>query len=85
MSLDKQSKFHPNGKVEIIASIDNLIDYFKLTGEKDMEAKNHAFIILGNKIGTILGASIFNNQKFYSIEMETEPLILLPECFLKKI
>ena len=50
-----------------------------------MEAKNHAFIILGNKIGTILGASIFNNQKFYSIEMETEPLILLPECFLKKI
>lgn len=83
--LNSKSKFHPGEKVEVIASIKDLTNLFVKAGDTPLIAKNQAMIILGNKEGEVLGATICDEGTFYTIEMETIPMCFLPENFLKKI
>lgn len=80
--LNASAKFRPNTTVKVIASRNQLINYFMSTGETDLQAKNHAILILAAKTGEVLGATKCTEGMFYTLEMETEPMAFLPESFL---
>ena len=82
MNLEQNVKFKPNSKVKVIVSVEELTQYFLKDEPSYMSAKNHALIILGNQVGTVIGANKFDEGLFYTIEFETEPMCLLPEKFL---
>ena len=83
MRLDASAKFTPGTIVEVTASIEQLTSYFLNSGERPMEARNHAYIILGNKTGEVISAHDFDEGRFYTVEFETEPMCILPEKFLR--
>jgi len=83
--LNAKTKFHPGEIVEVTATIKDLTNLFIKAGDKPLVAKNQAIVILGNKTGEVLGATICDEGTFYTIEMETIPMCFLPENFLKKI
>ena len=84
MNLNNSAKFKEVSYVEVIATVDELKAYYMSCGETDINAKNHAFIILANKIGLVLGAVKCTEGMFYNIEFETEPFAFLPEKFLER-
>lgn len=80
--LNASSKFRAGTTVKVTASMNQLIKYYILTGETDLQAKNHAILILAAKTGEVLGATKCIEGMFYTLEMETEPMAFLPESFL---
>lgn len=80
--LNTSSKFKAGTIVKVTASMNQLIKYYMSTGETDLQAKNHAILILAAKTGEILGATKCTEGMFYTLEMETEPMAFLPESFL---
>lgn len=83
-ALNASSQFPPGTNVRVIASLDELTAYFESgdNGEPHLKAKSHAMIILGNGTGEVLGTTDCPEGRFYTIEMETEPMVFLPETFL---
>lgn len=92
MQLDANAKFHPNEKVRVIASFDELVDYFLSCNETLNRAKTHALQILSKgfdteeyDVGTIIGATQCTEGMFYTLDLPLVPMEFLPENFISKL
>lgn len=88
IQLDEDAKFHPDEKVQVTASFDDLVNYYVGSGETMHEAKEHALKIVGREgynVGTIIHATQCDEGMFYTLELPMLIMEFLPERFIEKI
>lgn len=92
MNLDANAKFHPNEKVRVTASFNELVNYYMSANETINQAKTHALQILSKgfdteeyDVGTVIGATQCDEGMFYTLELPLIPMEFLPESFISKL
>lgn len=84
--LDKSSKYHPNDKVVVNASLEKLIEWFLPTERTWLKAKQFALLILNDPKGTVISATDCTDAgRCYTIETSDIPMLFLPEKFIRRV
>lgn len=81
--LNKETKFHNYSEVNIVASIDDIINCLTKGGTYNRADARKIALLMKNYGGQIIWTNVFDNERYYTVEVGPDNEIYeLPEKFL---